>query len=153
LTTRQEHFAEGTDGARKFIREVSPLAALSETGPHAYAALAKLLAPHGSAGIFLEEPFQPQPHWTYVAGSPPLPMGLKNGDCPQYPSPFSPGIGELGTQDSAEMLELTTLTKPGPFGSRTHELGKYIGITEAGKLLAMAGERLKVPGYTEISAV
>jgi predicted GNAT family acetyltransferase len=51
------------------------------------------------------------------------------------------------------MLDLTALTKPGPFGPRTHELGYYVGIRDGGKLVAMAGERLKVPGYTEISAV
>ena len=60
---------------------------------------------------------------------------------------------ELGPADSPEMLALTALTKPGPFGTRTHELGTYIGLREKGKLVAMAGERLKVPGYTEISAV
>ena len=62
-------------------------------------------------------------------------------------------IDELGPRDSPEMVELTTLTKPGPFGSRTHELGYYVGIRQEGKLVAMAGERLKVPGYTEVSAV
>lgn len=51
------------------------------------------------------------------------------------------------------MIELTALTKPGPFGSRTHELGTYLGIRPQGKLVAMAGERLKVPGHTEVSAV
>jgi predicted GNAT family acetyltransferase len=51
------------------------------------------------------------------------------------------------------MLALTARTKPGPFGTRTHELGTYIGLRDRGKLVAMAGERLKVPGYTEISAV
>ncbi len=51
------------------------------------------------------------------------------------------------------MVELATLTKPGPFGTRTHELGVYLGIRHEGKLVAMAGERLKVPGYTEVSAV
>jgi predicted GNAT family acetyltransferase len=51
------------------------------------------------------------------------------------------------------MIELTALTKPGPFSTRTHELGTYFGIREGGKLVAMAGERLKVPGYTEVSAV
>ena len=40
-----------------------------------------------------------------------------------------------------------------PFGKRTHELGYYVGIRDKGKLVAMAGERLKVPGYTEVSAV
>jgi predicted GNAT family acetyltransferase len=51
------------------------------------------------------------------------------------------------------MIELTALTKPGPFSTRTHELGTYLGIRDAGKLVAMAGERLKVPGFTEVSAV
>lgn len=62
-------------------------------------------------------------------------------------------IVELGDGDSPEMLELTALTKPGPFGPRTHELGYYVGIRDQGKLVAMAGERLKVPGFTEVSAV
>jgi predicted GNAT family acetyltransferase len=51
------------------------------------------------------------------------------------------------------MMALTALTKPGPFGNRTHELGTYLGIRREGKLIAMAGERLKIPGYTEVSAV
>ena len=51
------------------------------------------------------------------------------------------------------MVELATLTKPGPFGTRTHELGCYVGIRDGEKLVAMAGERLKVPGFTEVSAV
>jgi predicted GNAT family acetyltransferase len=62
-------------------------------------------------------------------------------------------IVELGVGDSPEMLELTALTKPGPFGPRTHELGYYVGIRDGGKLVAMAGERMKVPGHTEVSAV
>ena len=51
------------------------------------------------------------------------------------------------------MLELAHLTKPGPFSPRTHELGDYFGIRRNGTLAAMAGERLRFPGYTEISAV
>ena len=51
------------------------------------------------------------------------------------------------------MMELTALTKPGPFNRRTHELGTYLGIRREGKLVAMAGERLKIPGHTEVSAV
>jgi predicted GNAT family acetyltransferase len=73
------------------------------------------------------------------------------------PAPFAASNGhavfELGSAESPEMLELTALTKPGPFGTRTHELGAYLGIRDGGKLVAMAGERLKVPGFTEISAV
>ncbi len=62
-------------------------------------------------------------------------------------------VAELGVADVAEMMDLTALTKPGPFNRRTHELGTYLGIRRGGKLVAMAGERLKVPGHTEVSAV
>ncbi|WP_308237974.1 GNAT family N-acetyltransferase [Phenylobacterium sp. J426] len=51
------------------------------------------------------------------------------------------------------MLQLATLTKPGPFFSRTHQLGAFIGVRENGRLAAMCGERLRLPGYTELSAV
>ncbi|MFI6937799.1 GNAT family N-acetyltransferase [Streptomyces sp. NPDC050418] len=59
----------------------------------------------------------------------------------------------LGADDVPEMLELVSRTKPGPFLPRTVELGTYLGIRRAGRLIAMAGERIHPPGYTEISAV
>jgi predicted GNAT family acetyltransferase len=51
------------------------------------------------------------------------------------------------------MLNLIERTKPGPFRKRTIELGNYLGLRVDGELVAMAGERLQPPGYTEISAV
>jgi predicted GNAT family acetyltransferase len=81
-------------------------------------------------------------------------MVCENGSAPSTShSNSDPEMVELGDADSPEMIELTTLTKPGPFGKRTHELGTYLGIRHAGKLVAMAGERMKVPGWTEVSAV
>jgi len=59
----------------------------------------------------------------------------------------------LGEADVPEMLALTQLTKPGPSGRRTREMGDYRGVREKGQLIAMAGERLRILGYTEISAV
>ncbi len=59
----------------------------------------------------------------------------------------------LGVADVPEMLELVERTKPGPFLARTIELGDYLGIRREGVLVAMAGERLKMPGWTEVSAV
>ena len=59
----------------------------------------------------------------------------------------------LDAKDVPEMVKLARLTNPGPFGQRTHELGKYIGIRQDGVLVAMAGERLHLDRYTEISAV
>ncbi|NUS75735.1 MAG: GNAT family N-acetyltransferase [Streptomyces sp.] len=62
-------------------------------------------------------------------------------------------VVELGAADVPEMLDLVTRTEPGPFWPRTHELGTYLGVRDGGRLVAMAGERLRPPGWTEISAV
>ncbi|MFC5001974.1 GNAT family N-acetyltransferase [Dactylosporangium cerinum] len=62
-------------------------------------------------------------------------------------------IVELGPADVGDMLALTDLARPGPFWTRTIELGTFYGVREAGALVAMAGERLQPPGWTEISSV
>jgi GNAT superfamily N-acetyltransferase len=59
----------------------------------------------------------------------------------------------LGPADVPEMLELVAQTEPGPFFTRTIELGDYLGIRSDGELVAMAGERFQLDGWTEISAV
>lgn len=59
----------------------------------------------------------------------------------------------LGAADVPEMLGLASETEPGPFLARTIELGDYLGIRRGGTLVAMAGERLRLDGWTEISAV
>jgi predicted GNAT family acetyltransferase len=63
-------------------------------------------------------------------------------------------IVPLADADAAQMLALATLTRPGPFFARTHELGDFVGVKDdRGRLLAMAGERLKPEGFTEVSGV
>jgi predicted GNAT family acetyltransferase len=62
-------------------------------------------------------------------------------------------LGKLTAADVPEMVALATMMKPGPFTTRTHELGIFIGVRREGQLAAMAGERMRMPGYTEISAV
>ncbi|MDF3319530.1 GNAT family N-acetyltransferase [Rhodococcus sp. C3V] len=64
-----------------------------------------------------------------------------------------PSVELLGTGDVPEILALIERTKPGPFLPRTVEMGSYYGIRVDGRLVAMAGERLHPPGWTEISAV
>jgi predicted GNAT family acetyltransferase len=59
----------------------------------------------------------------------------------------------LTEADAPEMLALAILTKPGPFRSRTRELGPFIGVRQDGKLIAMAGRRMRVDGFTELSGV
>ncbi len=52
-----------------------------------------------------------------------------------------------------QMMELTRLTNPGPFDSRTIEFGHYRGIFQDDQLVAMAGQRLHAFNYAEVSAV
>jgi ribosomal protein S18 acetylase RimI-like enzyme len=152
LTTRQAQFAECFEGARRFIREVTSLTAFEDASAQGYAALAGLVGVGGTAALFLDSEYEPRAGWELVAPTPLLQMVSDNSGGRQVPSD-SPEIIRLGPQNSREMVELATLTKPGPFGVRTHELGTYVGIRWEGKLVAMAGERLMVPGYTEVSAV
>jgi predicted GNAT family acetyltransferase len=64
-----------------------------------------------------------------------------------------PNVVPLTEIQVEEMLQLTNLTRPGPFGPRTIDFGSYFGIFENGKLIAMTGQRLHVENCTEISAV
>jgi predicted GNAT family acetyltransferase len=157
LTTRQAEFAESSKQARRFTPEVSPLAAFPEPTAEGYESLAGLVDTGSTIGLFLEKPYQPHPGWSFIAGAPMPEMvydaGLRPVEKRLSSHEKDPEIIELGAADSPEMMELTALTKPGPFHKRTHELGTYLGIRHGGKLVAMAGERLKVPGYTEVSAV
>src|SRR5262249_15715881 len=59
----------------------------------------------------------------------------------------------LTDADAPEMLALARMTEPGPFLERTHVMGRFIGIRIEGRLVAMAGERMRFPGYTEVSGV
>jgi ribosomal protein S18 acetylase RimI-like enzyme len=151
LRTRQSEFAESRGDASRFAPEVTILGGLREPTPEGYESLAGLVGSGETVGLFLDEPFEPRPRWSFVAGAPLLEMVLQNGGTMQGAPQIE--FVELTAHDSPEMVELATLTKPGPFGSRTHELGTYIGIRHEGKLVAMAGERLKIDGYTEVSAV
>jgi len=152
LTTRQAEFAEISGTAARFIREVTPLSAFEAPNDEGYAALAKLVGAGGAAAVFLDVEYEARAGWDRIGGAPLVQMVCESGGG-SAASKGSEEILELGVRDSPEMVALTTLTKPGPFGTRTHELGHYVGIRKEGKLVAMAGERLKVPGYTEVSAV
>jgi len=157
LTTRQSELAEAFDRARRFFPEVTSLTAILEPSARGYASLARLVDPGGTALLSLASPYEPVPGWDVVITFPGLQMVCENDKAPAEAHGDSNvsgvSITELGQTDSPEMVELAALTKPGPFGTRTHELGMYLGIRAEGKLIAMAGERLKVAGYTEVSAV
>jgi GNAT superfamily N-acetyltransferase len=155
LTTCQAKFAESYQLARKFPAEVTSLGAFLEPTQEGYDSLARLVDGNAT-GLFLEAPPRLPEGWTLVAGIPLLQMVCDDGESFSRTSPAANGLielTELTEADVPEMVSLAELTKPGPFGRRTRELGTYRGIRVDRNLVAMAGERLRLPGYTEVSAV
>jgi ribosomal protein S18 acetylase RimI-like enzyme len=150
LTTRQTQFAEGDDLARRYPVEVTALAALKFPTSEAFESLAHITK-GDAAALFSYDPVTIPAGWKTMHTSNLVQMICEEPKIAVLP--VEPLIDELGTPDSDEMVALTKLTNPGPFGSRTHELGLYLGIHQQGRLAAMAGERQKLPGYTEVSAV
>jgi ribosomal protein S18 acetylase RimI-like enzyme len=155
LTTRHAALAEAHGQARRFIPEISTIGAVLEPTDRGYESLAKLVSSGESVNLALREAYGgSRPEWTLTRGTlMPQMVYEKNGSKLSEHTAADVQILELGAGDAEDMVELTSLTKPGPFALRTHELGTYIGIRKDGKLIAMAGERLKVPGYTEVSAI
>jgi len=145
--------ASGDGLARRYRRGVTPIGAVREPSPAAYAALAALLAPVEILYLGVLEPAPLPAGLALEAEKPMLQMQLtqpvETATLAADPSPV-----ELGAADAGEMCALVDLTHPGPFGPEAYRLGRFIGLRDAsGRLVAMAGERFRVPGCTEISAV
>ena len=152
LSTVHAPFAQVCNSARRFPREVSVLAGFAEPTAENYASLASLFDTLETIRLFLQSPPDPPSGWTVGSTGPLLQMLYDHASAPKT-SAANPVFTKLGPVDVPEMLALTRLTTPGPFSSRTCEMGDYFGIRVDGVLAAMAGERLRLPGYTEISAV
>jgi ribosomal protein S18 acetylase RimI-like enzyme len=148
LSTLHARFAEGDQLSKRYPPEVTLLAAMDEPTSEAYASLAKTLQRAGAA-LFLDQPPQIPAGWITVHSSPIVQMVCEQPKLAQDGFPAE----KLTPADVPEMVALAELTKPGPFGTRTRELGQYLGIRQNKRLVAMAGERLHLPGFTEVSAV
>jgi ribosomal protein S18 acetylase RimI-like enzyme len=147
LTGPHAHFAVRRGNAVRYPADVSPFMALPDS-PDAqdWADLAELVGP--GAVVTLVGAGDPPGGWevAFLVG------GVQLVDESVVASPDDEAI-RLTSADVPEMLALIDRTKPGPFLPRTIELGTYLGIRRKGELIAMAGERLHPPGWTEISAV
>jgi predicted GNAT family acetyltransferase len=155
LTTRQAALARTSGLARRYASDVSPLSGLSEPTPTAFADLSALVGPEEHVGLMTAEP-QPVPRDWQVSRSRPIEQMI----CTELMvysgltrTSFSTPVA-LGAADVPEMLALAAATEPGPFLPETIRMGRYVGTRSGdGRLMAMAGERLKLNGFTEISAV
>lgn len=142
------HLAERCGNVLRYPVDVSPFAALPSSPTEQDWADAAALAGPGElvplAGADVEAP----PGWEVVARG----AGVQLVDAGVAAAPDDEAV-RLTAADVSEMLALVARTEPGPFRPRTVELGRYLGIRRHGVLVAMAGERLHPPGWTEISAV
>ena len=149
LTTTQRALAEGDARARRYPIEVTPFADMPDLSAENFAALAALMSPTDIAVLFtLEAVKTPAEFKVTLADTSEQLIGT-----PIETPANGVDIVTLGIDDVPAMIELTTLTKPGPFYARTHELGTFLGIRIDGQLVAMAGERMKPAQYTEMTAV
>ncbi|MBA4803674.1 MAG: GNAT family N-acetyltransferase [Brevundimonas sp.] len=147
LTTRQARLALADGPAVRFDPAYALFAAVQGETPD-WGALRRLARATGPVALFEAAAPEP-PGLAPVDHIPCLQMvcdGLAAGGC-------EVAFEDLTDADGAEMLALATLTRPGPFLEKTHRLGAFVGVRREGRLVAMAGERLSLPGHTEVSGV
>ncbi|PJJ83725.1 GNAT family N-acetyltransferase [Mucilaginibacter auburnensis] len=150
LNTHNAKLAYGFDNAKYFNTDVSPFIGLRDNDIDHFDQLYPVLNEGRicllASTVLLDIPAK----WTTIAFVPGVQMVHNNIKIPALD--FHP-LKPLSESNCADMLALTQLTNPGPFGNNTIQFGHYEGIFDDGNLVAMAGQRMHVPGYAEISAV
>lgn len=149
LIGRHAALAIGDALAVRFRPDVNLFGAAADASPEALAALAALVPAQGVLAT------------VGIGAAPPLPGTVVEAERLLYQMAATQlhragrtiDLVALGADDAAEMFELATLTAPGPFFPNTYLQGGYVGVRRGGRLVAMAGERMKLPGFTEVSAV
>ena len=151
LTSRQAHLAAGDPAtALRFVPQINVFGGTPDNTPNQLTALGTLTPRDGGVAIVERHRVVPPPGLIAMIEEPVHQMvAARIAD----PDDEDLDIVPLGDDDAAEMRALAELTQPGPFYARTHEMGEFVGIRENGRLIAMTGERMRVPGFTEISAV
>lgn len=150
LHEAQAGFGETRELVARYTPAISPIGAVGETTAGAFEELARMCGADPVA-IISEHATLPLPSYVRTIRH----VGLHQMVCEAAapPTPVAVDAISLGSADVEEVLALVALTEPGPFARRTLELGTYLGIRDAGRLHAMTGERLKPPGWTEVSGV
>ena len=147
---RQSALAVGADGALRFAPGYGVFAASVDQSPESLAAMALLERPEGVICTVEADPV-PVPPGLSVVKEATLAQMVLVALAPAKARDIM--IEPLTEADAPAMLALATLTEPGPFFDKTHRLGDFFGVKQDGRLLAMAGERMKPDGFTEVSGV
>ncbi|KVV45128.1 hypothetical protein WT27_07460 [Burkholderia territorii] len=149
LTGEQQRFALGDARARRFAPALAPFAGMPDRSPAAFDALRELIAAHGPAALVTPDEIPTPTGFSVIRRATLHQMIWRGTLAGVHPLEHV----RLTGADVPEMLELIAATEPGPFGPRTVEFGGYVGVRRQGRLVAMAGQRLRVGGHAEISAV
>ena len=150
LSTRQAVLNKGTERVKFFDESVSPFVTMDAWKEADLREMQEILPLERSFYVLIPRQVNIPEAFEQVYTTPIYQMVCEVFHPQMLPEQ---SVLEMGAGDVQEMIELTALTRPGPFSTNTMSFGRYIGISEGTRLAAMAGERMKVPGYTEVSAV
>jgi predicted GNAT family acetyltransferase len=149
LATRHQAFAEGKTLARRYRPTIVPFAATATDNAESLQALARLVPAGETVVLAQADPIALPRELVAVSTADAVQMIAERS----LQAVTDPRVEQLTRQDAAEMLALASLTKPGPFTLEALSLGDFWGVKIDGRLAAMAGERMKQPGYSELSGV
>ncbi|WP_457383402.1 GNAT family N-acetyltransferase [Rhodanobacter sp. TND4EL1] len=144
------HLSVGGELARRYDPQVNRFAAARDDGAVALSSLASLVQAGEQVFCLQAAEIVMPPELTAIRLARGVQMTARS---PVQAPRDSRGIIALTEQDAPEMLALATLTEPGPFLLHTHRMGNFFGIRVDGRLVAMAGERFRFAGHTELSGV
>lgn len=150
LSSVHRSLSVGSADALRFQDEINPFAAAPDESPESMAALGDLLRTAGTL-VLAQRPVPKCPANGRITGEHVALQMIYDG--PPLPQKNDIQMEPLGPEDVPAMVELATLTNPGPFARRSHELGQFWGVKSGGRLVAMGGERMKSPGYVELSGI
>jgi ribosomal protein S18 acetylase RimI-like enzyme len=149
LNGSHAHLASGTDRARRYAPGFSPIVGFPDPQQPDFAALLPFCAP--GEHFYCDAWSGPAPAGWRIEAESTMYRMIWDGAIPAQDG--APDAVPLDGRHAQQALELALLTRPGPFGPRTIELGEYFGYFDGDRLVAMAGERMAAPGLREISGV
>ena len=149
LTTTHQLFGQGDNLAKRYRPSIIPFAATAADDGESLRALGRLVPPQETAVLVQADAMVQPPGFSVVSAATLVQMMAEQS----LQVVSDRRVQRLTKDDAAEMLALASLTKPGPFTLEALSLGAFWGVRIDGRLAAMAGERMKQPGYTELSGV
>ena len=150
LTTRQADIAERVGGAVRLQPDYGVFAAAADASEKCRIALNYVDCDAQGLWLLEADEVEPPPGMLILHHRAPCVQMIADhvvASKPDYE------IERLSEADAPHMLALARLTEPGPFFERTHLMGNFIGVKDQGRLISMAGERLRPEGFTEVSGV